>query len=288
MLKRIVTLMALVLLGAIVASCGSRPKQPGSDQTIFDVRRAQVTAPAGIPPTVIVGVQRRINQAIEATSRPVAVPRVVIDVRIGSVSTGLGANRGRSQADLQVIVTSIDSGEAFRDIRFQVESFTLDARHAEEALAEAIAQRLRFIFQLNMPPARLMATQPQISTRLATDPALDPVEPVAKAPVVVPVSAVKTRIGADADPVLNSKSKLPEEAPEKAKVEPALKPAASTEKTVDDGAAAKVSIVKPAAEPAAEPTEQPVKTESEPAKAETPANDGEPCVETLDKTCPGD
>ena len=87
--------------------------------------------------------------------------------------------------------------------------------------------------------------------------------------IVVPLKTAPT-IGADQDPLLNSKTKVtPVDEP--AKVKPAIeieKPADKkpADNAVEAGAKAKV-VIKPK------------------ATEEAPADDDEPCVETLEKKC---
>jgi hypothetical protein len=135
-------------------------------------------------------------------------------------------------------------------------------RVSNAVIADAVAGRLRYEFALSMPPIRPVPKDgPALSTKLRTGVPVD-AKPVR--PIVIPLKTAPV-VGADQDPLLNSKTKVAPVA-EPAKIEPAIK----SEKTVpaenalESGAKAKVTI-KP--------------------QPSTETSDDEPCVETLEQKC---
>lgn len=265
-MHRLVLRVALLaLLSAMVAACGTRPRQTVDTARMFDVRAVGVTADGGVPAAVINGVGRQMQLAIDATTSPVPKLRAVMNIHIASVSRDRG---GHGQAEVSVTLSDVESGQPVLMRGYLVLASSEGGRISDAAIADAISSRLRYEYALSMPAIRkVVRHDPAVSTRLKTE-RVRREKPVT--PIVIPLKTAPV-VGADQDPVLNSKTKVaPVEEP--AKVEPAVKvekPAATDQKpddtTVESGAKAKV-VIKP------KPTQ------------EAPADD-EPCVETLEKKC---
>jgi hypothetical protein len=233
---------------------------------MFDVRGVGVTANGGVPGGVINGLGRQMQLAVDATTSPIPKVRSVMNIHIASVSRD---RAGHAQAELSVTLSDVDSGQPVLVRSYLVLASSETSRISDAAIADAIASRLRYEYALSMPAIRqVVRHDPALSTRLKTE---KPRREKAVKPIVIPLKTAPV-VGADQDPVLNSRTKM-EPVEEPAKVEPAVKvekPAAVEKKpaadaTVESGAKAKVVIKPKAAE-------------------EAPADD-EPCVETLDKKC---
>lgn len=255
----------LALLSALVAACGTRPRQTVDTARMFDVRGVGVTANGGISPGVITGIRRQMELAIDATTSPFPKARAVMNIHVASV----GRDRnGHGQAELSVTLSDVDSGQPVLVRSYLVLASVERGRVSDAAIVDAIARRLRWEYALSMPAIRdVVRHDPALSTRLKTD-AERKEKPIR--PIVIPLKTAPI-VGADQDPLLNSKTKV-EPVEEPAKVEPAVKaekkaPLAeqSNENAVESGAKVKVVI-------------KPKTSEDAPA-------DDEPCVETLDKKC---
>ena len=265
MYRLVLRVALLALLSALVAACGTRPRQTVDAARMFDVRAVGVTANGGIPGAVTNGIERQMQLAIDATASPIPKIRAVMNIHVASVSRDRG---GHAQAEISVTLSDVESGQPVLVRSYLILASSEGRRVSDAAIADAIASRLRYEYALSMPPIReVLRHDPAISTRLKTD--KEPRERPVK-PIVIPLKTAPV-VGADQDPVLNSKTKV-EPVDEPAKVEPAIKiekPASAEKKpedaTVESGAKAKV-VIKPRA------------TEEAPA-------DDDPCVETLDKKC---
>lgn len=265
MYRLILRIVLLALLSAIVAACGTRPRQTVDTARMFEVRAVAITANGGVPGGVITGIERQMQLAIEATTGPMPRTRAVMNIHIASVSRD---RTGHAQAEISVTLSDVASGQPVLVRSYLVLAASEGSRVSEAAIADAIASRLRYEYGLSMPAIRqVLRHDPALSTRLKSD--RDRREKAVK-PIVIPLKTAPV-LGADQDPVLNSKTKV-EPVEEPAKVEPAVKaekPAQIDQKpadaNVESGAKAKV-VIKPKA------------TEEAPA-------DDEPCVETLDKKC---
>jgi hypothetical protein len=265
MYRLILRVALLALLSAIVAACGTRPRQTVDTARMFDVRAVGVTANGGVPGGVISAIERQMELSIQATTSPIPKVRAVMNIHIASVSRD---RAGHGQAEISVTLTDVDSSQPVLVRSYLILASSEGGRVSDAAIADAIASRLRYEYALSMPAIRkVLRHDPALSTRLKTR--NDRREKTVK-PIVIPLKTAPV-VGADQDPMLNSKTTI-EPVEEPAKVEPAVKvekPAAVEKKpadaTVEAGAKAKV-VIKPK------------------ATDEAPADD-EPCVETLEQKC---
>lgn len=263
--RLILRAVLLALLSALVAACGTRPRQTVDPARMFEVRAVGVTANGGVSADVITGLQRQIELAIEATAYAVPRSRAVMNIHVVSVQRD---NAGRAQAELSVTLSDVASGQPVLVRSYLILAFSEQRRVRDAAIVDAVASRLRYEYALSMPPIEpVLRHDPALSTRLKTD-AKRMEKPVK--PIVIPLRTAPA-LGTDQDPVLNSKTRV-EPATEPAKVEPAVKPKKTVtadeppvENSLESGARTKVVIKPKAAEDA-------------------PADD-EPCVETLDRKC---
>jgi hypothetical protein len=272
--------LAIVFVGLTLTACGTRPKPLPEVQQIYEIRDVAVTANAGISPALLRGIQTRLDKAIHDTVRPVPLPRAVMNIHVVGMTRTPGYDGVRTETEVSVALTDVPSGQALVVRNFLVYSFSINARDANESAAEAIASRLRVEYALTQPAIR---KQPVASARLSTrmnDDTLIPLDAGEERPLVIPLRTAPV-IGADQDPILNSKTKI---VPEKQDAAIPAKDAAVTDakpktddrvpaNAIENGAAVKV-VIKPR-------TTEPKVTESQVSQ---PAAD-EPCVETMDKKC---
>ena len=264
MFRLVLRVILLSMLSALVAACAARPRQTVDTARMFELRAVGVTANGNVSGAIIRGVQRQTELAISATTYAMPKARAVINVHIAAVTRD---NVGHAQADVTVTLSEVESAQPVLGRAYLIPVSSERARVRDAAIADAIATRLRYEFGLSMPPIRdVVQIDPAISTKLKQDavPVKNPVKTV-----VIPLKTAPV-LGADQDPVLNSRTKV-EPAEEPAKVEPVIKvkPAPvpeekASEITVESGAKVKV-VIKP--------------------KAPAESLDDEPCVETLEQKC---
>jgi hypothetical protein len=261
--RLILRAVLLAVLAALVTACGAG-RQTVDPARMFEIRGIGVTANGGLPPGVIVGVRRQMELAIQSTAYAVPKIRAVMNIHLASVQRD---SAGHAQAELSVTVSDVDTGQPVLVRSYLVPAFAERGRVSDAAIVDAIASRLRYEFGLSMPAIRpVLRHDPSLSTRLTTD--WDPKQKQVK-PIVIPLKTAPA-LGADQDPVLNSKTRM-EPVEEPARIEPAINarkraPADQlpAENELESGAKAKV-VIKP--------------------KASEESADDEPCVETLEKKC---
>lgn len=261
--------LVLLVLSLTLVACGTRPRQVVDPARLFEIRAVAVTANGGVPRGVISGVQRQIELAIDATSYAIPMPRAVMNIHIVGVTKIRGDGAGRAQTEVSVMLSDVESGQTVLARNYLILAFSERGRVSDAAIVGSIAARLRSEFALVTPSIRPVRHDPRLSTRLKSDTGRIVVRE--ERPLVIPLKTAPA-LGADQDPLLNSKTRI-EFKQEPAKVEPALKvkekkqpvAATPTENTLESGAKVKV-VIKPKASDAA-------------------PGDDEPCVETLDKKC---
>ena len=261
----------LFALGLLLTACGTRPRQEVDVSRVFEIRAVAVTANGRVPAGIIGGIQYNMQLAIDATHHAVPMRRAVMNIHIVGVERSGGRVDGRAQAEISVMLSDVETGETVLARSYMILALSERGRVSDAVVAGAVAGRRRYEFGLVTPPIRTIRHDPRLSTRLRTSPTRVAVKE--EKPLVVPLRTAPA-LGADQDPLLNSRTKV-DTIEEPAKVEPALKPfekkdrkpvvAAPAENTLESGAKARV-VIKPKATKTA------------------PAED-EPCVETLDRKC---
>lgn len=261
--------LLFTLVATMLAACAARPKPVDDIPRSVEIRAVAVTAAAEISPAMLRNIQSQLKKAVHETIRPVPMPRAVMQVHIVGISKGRAYDGVTAQADVNVVLADVENGMVILDRQLAIQAFAFNQRALNNAVVEAIVSRLRVEYGLSQPVLRELPDQRvKISTRMDDQPPLTRHEDVVPV-TVVPLKSAK-RIGADADPLLNSRTKVdPVAKPAKAVILPEAKlktdNAATAENALESGANAKVTI-KPKADEVA------------------PA-DNEPCVETMDRKC---
>ncbi len=263
--------LAISFVGLTLAACGTQPKPLPEVQEIYDIRGLAVTANEGVPTELLRGIKLRLDKSIQDTARPTPLPRAVMNIQVLSLTKAPGYDGIRTETNVSVTLTDVLSGQPLLMRSFLIYSFSISLRDANDSAAEAVASRLRVEYALSQPTIRnAPAPGGRLSTRM-TDDTLVPLTATEDKPLVVPLRTAPA-IGADQDPMLNSKTRIAPDnqglvIPEKKAVPSDAKPKAAdtvpAENAVEAGAKVKV-VIKP--------------------KSTAPASD-EPCVETMDKKC---
>lgn len=196
MARHILRAFVILLVGLMVVSCAAMKHYYRDERLpLYDVRDVAVLSSRPVSYALIQGVDTRVSDAIAATVRRQALPRVVLSVKIDRVIKGAGERRDRNEAEFSVDVASVDSGALIASGSFKAVSYSMTVQTADENLAEDIAARIRYAFGLTTPSilkVRRPPVLPPIASADSTDyqlPAVttglglntdDGVEPVAK------------------------------------------------------------------------------------------------------------
>ncbi|RCW28617.1 hypothetical protein DFR48_101634 [Ciceribacter lividus] len=143
-----------LLLSALLSSCSVAGVELLTPRKVYEVRDLTVLADVRVPQTVVVGTDSRIAAAIAATVPRPEAPPVVLSVRIGSYRPDISPLNRRSEATVTVTAISVIDGSPVATATFPVTSETETPDFEAEALAEAVAARIRLLFALSMPSAR--------------------------------------------------------------------------------------------------------------------------------------
>jgi hypothetical protein len=259
---------AITFVGLMLTACGTRPKPMPEVQEIYEIRDVAVTANAGISRTLITGIKQRLDEAIHDTIRPAPLPRAVMNINIVGLAKTAAYDGIRAETEVSVMLTDVTSGQPLLVRSFLIYSFSISSRDVSESAAEAIASRIRVEYALTQPAIRKLPTPTRLSTRMNDDTLL-PLGAHKDKPLVIPLKTAPV-VGADQDPVLNSRTKIAPEnqgmtVPDNKAVivDTKSKASAPAENAVEAGAKVKVVIKPKSAEPAS----------------------SEPCVETMDNKC---
>lgn len=301
MLGLFLRVVVIFAAGLLLTACGTRPKSLPEATQIYEVRAALVTGNAGSPKKLMSAIQDRLDDAIAATVRPTPMPRAVMTVHVVGVQQVPTEDGLQTQTEISVMLSDVVSGHPVHVRSYLVLSLSVDRRAANWAAAEAIAARLRYEYRLNQPPiVKRLTHDPRLSTQIrpslpTTEQQTQPAAEQDYKPVVIPLKNAPV-VGADQDPLLNSKTPVagqatPAKVPQ-AGLNDAAQPDAAAPATVEDGAKAKVVIMPKKSEAPASPeigAQAEAAPQTTPAtnqqSAPAPADDGEPCVETLEKKC---
>lgn len=143
-----------LLLSALLSSCSVAGVELLTPRKVYEVRDLTVLADVRVPQTVVVGTDSRIAAAIAATVPRPEAPPVVLSVRIGSYRPDISPLNRRSEVTVTVTAVSVIDGSPVATATFPVTSETETPDFEAEALAEAVAARIRSLFALSMPSAR--------------------------------------------------------------------------------------------------------------------------------------
>lgn len=149
-------LRIIVILSAILPLAGFRmpADRQVSDDLVYDVRGAFVTARADVEKGLINAINVLVDEAVRATVRSTMLPRAILSVRIEKMSRTSLVIGSRYEARVTVKAISVESGEPVAEGTFVTSVFRLDSRNADWALAERIAGRIINEFRLERQGAR--------------------------------------------------------------------------------------------------------------------------------------
>ena len=158
--------------------------------TLKDIRKVSVAGDGSVSKDVVALTGQQLKRSARSTRRPVALPKVAMEVHLANEVRGAGAQAGRNSAEVTVLLRG-GSGAPVESQRFTVNSF-MTGKAADRALANAISQRIAVTYSLapvravsagsrgsakayrKQQPAARQKTAPQAAEQ-ASGPTADPV-----------------------------------------------------------------------------------------------------------------
>jgi hypothetical protein len=141
----------VAVICAALAACTLLPDQDNLRSRGYDVRQVAVLGAANVPLVIVDRVNKQLQQSIAATRYDDVRPRVVITVNILKVQKDMGIHKTDNIASVLVKATYVDNGTEAGEGGFEVSTQALNSDVADQALAEKIAGRVRYLFGLARP-----------------------------------------------------------------------------------------------------------------------------------------
>lgn len=141
----------LLLASFALMSFRLEPEVGDVDRLLFDVRGAFVAAQPNISGDLMQSIQYQISNAIRSTTRDKGRPRVVLTIRILSVSKGSFIFGERASARVVVRAAAVQTGEVIAQASFTATILDMDKSLIDHELASGVAERVISEFRLNRP-----------------------------------------------------------------------------------------------------------------------------------------
>lgn len=154
MLSCLLRFSVVGVVALLVVGCSLHLFEPKPREFYYDVRAAVVVAGPKIPLPLVQGVERRMSDAVAATTRTEVLPRVILTVRLDDMSTSIGLDKNKNEINVKVSAASVETGAIVSEGEFKVMTETSSSALASESLAEEVAARLRSLFSLQRPTLR--------------------------------------------------------------------------------------------------------------------------------------
>ena len=128
------------------------------ERLIYDVRGALVAAKPDVSAHIMQSVQYQISSAIDATRRDRMRTRVVLTVRLISVTKRAFLFGARASAKVNVRAAAVQTGEVIAEANFTATIVGMDHVAMEDELANGVADRIIREFSLSKPAPSTLAT----------------------------------------------------------------------------------------------------------------------------------
>lgn len=128
------------------------------ERLIYDVRGALVAAKPDVSAHIMQSVQYQISSAIDATRRDRMRTRVVLTVRLISVTKRTFLFGARASAKVNVRAAAVQTGEVIAEANFTATIVGMDQVAMEDELANGVADRIIREFSLSKPAPSTLAT----------------------------------------------------------------------------------------------------------------------------------
>lgn len=134
------------------------PDDADKNRLVYDVRGAFVAAQPEISHRLMQLVHSYVSDAIDVTSRATVRPRVVLTIRLASVSSEPFLLGARTSAKVIVRAAAVTTGEVIAEAKFTATVYGLDKESLEGDLAYGVASRVIQEFKLTKSGPATLAT----------------------------------------------------------------------------------------------------------------------------------
>ena len=155
---------SLKRLGIVVLACFTlmsfrlEPEATHADRLLYDVRGAFVAAQPDVAPALMQSIHAQLQNAIKTTARGEIRPRVVLTIRLASVTHAPFLFGERASARVIVRAAAVATGEVIAEAKFTATVVSFDNQSIEQDLAYGVAERVIREFRLNRPGPGTLAT----------------------------------------------------------------------------------------------------------------------------------
>ncbi|MES5096920.1 hypothetical protein ABUK73_01685 [Agrobacterium sp. BA1120] len=153
--------LGIILLASLaLMSFRLEPETSDGERLLYDVRGAFVAARPDISAELMQSIQYQMSNAIKSTTRDRTRPRVVLTIRLISVTKGSFIFGERASARVVVRAAAVQTGEVVAESAFTANILGIDKSAIEQELAYGIAERVIAEFRLNRPASLATALFP--------------------------------------------------------------------------------------------------------------------------------
>lgn len=142
--------LGIIMLAALaLMSFRLTPEAVEGDRLLYDVRGAFVAARPDVSPELMQSIHYQISNAIQATTRDMMRPRVVLTIRLVSVTKSAIMFGERASARVIVRAAAVQTGEVVAETKFTATIVGIDKAAIEQELASGIVDRVVSEFRLD-------------------------------------------------------------------------------------------------------------------------------------------
>lgn len=153
--------LGIILLASLaLMSFRLEPETSDGERLLYDVRGAFVAARPDISAELMQSIQYQMSNSIKSTTRDRTRPRVVLTIRLISVTKGSFIFGERASARVVVRAAAVQTGEVVAEAAFTANILGIDKSAIEQELAYGIAERVIAEFRLNRPASLATALFP--------------------------------------------------------------------------------------------------------------------------------
>ncbi len=151
-------------LGIFVLACFAlmsfrlEPEATDAGRLLYDVRGAFVAAKPDVSAPLMQSIHAQVLNAIKMTAREKMRPRVVLTIRLASVTRTSMLFGERASARVIVRAAAVSTGEVIAEAKFTATVVGLNGQSLEQELAYGVAERVIREFRLNHPGPATLAT----------------------------------------------------------------------------------------------------------------------------------
>ncbi|NSZ62778.1 hypothetical protein G6L16_005420 [Agrobacterium tumefaciens] len=151
-------------LGIVVLACFTlmsfrlEPEATNADRLLYDVRGAFVAARPDVAPALMQSIHAQLQNAIKTTARGEIRPRVVLTIRLASVTRGPFLFGERASARVIVRAAAVATGEVIAEAKFTATVVSFDNQSIDQDLAYGVAERVIREFRLSRTGPTTLAT----------------------------------------------------------------------------------------------------------------------------------